>query len=160
MSAARKKSTKSPSHESGKQTQPGTVIFTGTLHRVRRGNGHTFLLGDPPDPPQPVHKPARVARMLAFAHKLKQAIARGEYKSRADAARRLGLTRARISQLLDLTLLAPDIQEQILFLERVDGVEPVTERGLREVISYADWEQQQKTWLETQPEGQHDFGRL
>jgi hypothetical protein len=28
---------------------------------------------------------------------------------------RLGLSRARISQLLDLTLLAPDIQEQILF---------------------------------------------
>ena len=146
MSAARKKSTESPSHESGEQTQPGTVIFTGTLHRVRYGNGHTFLLGDPPDPPQPLRKPARVARMLAFAHKLKQAIDRGEYKSRADAARRLGLTRARVSQLLDLTLLAPDLQEQILFLERVDGVEPTSERRIREIISRLDWTVQRRSW--------------
>jgi len=34
-------------------------------------------------------------------------------------------------QLLNLTLLAPEIQEQILFVESVDGVEPTSERELR-----------------------------
>lgn len=60
--------------------------------------------------------------MLAFAHKVKKAIEVGEYEDQADAARQLGLTRARVSQLMDLTWLSPRIQERILFLERVDGV--------------------------------------
>lgn len=84
--------------------------------------------------------------MLAFAHGLKQAIDRGDYKDYADAARQIGLTCARVSQLMDLTLLAPSIQEEILFLERVDGVEPLTDRGLREVVKCSGWEEQRLLW--------------
>ena len=54
-------------------SQPGSLVFTGALHRIRRGNGHSFELGEAPKPPAPVRKPARVARMLAFAHGIKQA---------------------------------------------------------------------------------------
>lgn len=131
---------------SNASSQPGALVFTGTLHRIRRGNGHSFELGEAPKPPEPVRKPARVARMLAFAHGLKQAIDRGEYKDYADAARQIGLTRARVSQLMDLTLLASSIQEEILFLERVDGIEPVTERGLRNVVKCAGWVAQRRVW--------------
>jgi hypothetical protein len=55
---------------------------------------------------------------------------------------RLGLSRARISQLLDLTLLAPDSQEQILFAESVDAVEPMSESALQEVVRLEDWAKQ------------------
>jgi len=41
---------------------------------------------------------------------------------------------ARVSQLLDLLMLAPDLQERILDLEAVDGVEPLSERSLRAVV--------------------------
>ena len=44
-------------------------------------------------------------------------IDRGAVRDCADVARRLGLSRARISQLLDLTLLAPDIQTEVLAIE-------------------------------------------
>ena len=47
--------------------------------------------------------------MLALAHKIQQAIDGGVVRDRAEVARRLGLTRARVTQLLDLALLAPDI---------------------------------------------------
>ena len=60
--------------------------------------------------------------MLALAYKVQQAIDRGVLRGRVQVARRLGLMRARVTQLLDLTLLAPDIQEKILFAESVDGV--------------------------------------
>lgn len=60
--------------------------------------------------------------MLAMAHCLEAAIEREEYRDRAHAAERLGVTRTRVTQLLDLLLLAPDIQEQLLTLEAVDGV--------------------------------------
>jgi len=89
-----------------------------------------------------MRRPARVALMLALAHKIEDAIARGQVRDQADVARRLGLTRARLTQLLDLLLLAPDLQEQMLFLEAVDGVEPVSERALRAVACVGRWAEQ------------------
>ena len=126
----------------------GTRIFAGALFRRRRRQVD-FTDEAPPLPPKPVRRPARVAVMLALAHKLEAAIAEGVACDRAEVARRLGLTRARITQLLDLTLLAPDIQEEVLGLEAVDGLEPVTERGLREVIGSLDWGEQRRRWAGT-----------
>jgi hypothetical protein len=80
--------------------------------------------------------------MLALAHKIQQAIDRGAVRNRAEVARRLGLTRARITQLLDLALLAPDLQERILFAESVDGIEPISEGTLRPVAIAGLWSEQ------------------
>ena len=77
--------------------------------------------------------------MLALAHKLQRAIDCGEYESRAALSRAYGLSRARITQLLDLLLLAPDIQERVLFLESVDGREVVGERALRRLLAAEGW---------------------
>lgn len=90
----------------------------------------------------PVRRPARVAVMLALAHKIQDAIDRGTVRDRAEVARRLGFTRARITHLLDLTLLAPDLQERILALEAIDGAEPMSERALRAVAHAGSWEEQ------------------
>jgi hypothetical protein len=94
----------------------GGRIVTGALHRVRHGKARVFAAeasverkvadGAP--------RPRRLAIMLALAWKVQEAIDRGEVKSRAEAARRLGVTRARVTQVLRLTLLAPEIQEEIL----------------------------------------------
>jgi hypothetical protein len=55
----------------------------------------------------------------------------------------LGLSRNRVSQVLALLSLAPDIQEQVLFLEAVEGVEPVTEKALFErVVKTVSWSEQ------------------
>lgn len=54
----------------------------------------------------PVRRPARVALMLALAHRIEREVAEGALTDHAEAAKRLGLTRARITQLCDLTLLA------------------------------------------------------
>jgi hypothetical protein len=48
----------------------------------------------------------------------------------------------RVTQLLDLTLLAPEIQEQILFAESVDGLKSMAERALRAVVRLEDWAMQ------------------
>ena len=50
-----------------------------------------------------------------------------------------------MTQLLDLTLSAPDMQEQILFAESVDGLEPTGERALRAVARAVSWEGQRRT---------------
>jgi hypothetical protein len=118
-----------------------TKIFTGSLHRVQRGHGKGFAAA-PASPPQPVHRPARIAVMLALAHKVRDAIASGQARDQADVARRLGFTRARVSHLLDLLLLAPDLQEQVLFLKAIDGAEPLSERLLRPLARTRSWEEQ------------------
>ena len=60
---------------------------------------------------------------------------------------RIWLTRARVSQILSLVHLAPDIQEAILFLPRTQrGRDPVI---LSEVIPIAmelDWKRQRRAW--------------
>ena len=89
-----------------------------------------------------VRRPARVAVMLALAHKIQDAIDRGVVRDLAAVARRFSLTRARITQIMDLTLLAPDLQEQILFAEAVDGIEPMTERHLRDMMAHGFWSDQ------------------
>ena len=96
----------------------------------------------PPPKPEPVRRPAKVAQQLALAHHLQAAIDRGSIADRAAVARKLGLTRARVTQLLDLLMLAPDLQEAVLALEAVDGVEPMAERALRAVAHAGNWRKQ------------------
>ena len=62
-------------------------------------------------------------------------------------ARALGLTRARATQIMDLLLLAADIQEEILFLEVAPGAQPISERALRNgVLKSLDWLEQRRRW--------------
>ncbi len=89
----------------------------------------------------------RVARMLALAHKIDGMIRTGELKDMADAARAIGVTRARMTQITNLLPLAPEIQEQILELPPVtQGRDPITEGRLRLIVAEAVWEHQVELW--------------
>lgn len=118
-------------------------VITGTLRRVQRGAGKGFV-SESPSPPAFARprRPARVAIMLAVAHKIAAAIARGQLRGQSDAAQRLRVTRARVTQLLGLLTLAPDLQERVLFLEAVDDVEPLTEQAFRKVTRALRWAEQ------------------
>jgi len=122
-------------------------VLKGTLFR-RHGSRIQFTEAPPAavTTPAPVRRPARVAEMLALAHHLQSAIDRGHVSDRAAVARKLGLTRARVTQLLDLLLLAPQLQVAVLESEAVDGVEPICERDLRAVTGVRDWQGQADRW--------------
>ena len=128
------------------QAARATRTITGQLYRHRRGRSVTFRAEPPAPPPEPVRRPARVAQMVALAHRLDTAIERGKHKSQAAMARSAGLTRARITQLLALLSLAPDIQEELLSLEAVDGAEPLGERALRPITLAETWAEQRVMW--------------
>lgn len=112
------------------------TTITAPFHRVQRGHGKAFASTPPA---APIRRPARVAVMLALAHHIRSAIHAGRLPSQADAAIRLGYTPARISQLLCLLQLAPDLQERVLLLEAVDGVQPLPERVLRPIVHLMSW---------------------
>ena len=89
----------------------------------------------------------RVTRMLALAHKIDGLIRAGELRDLADAARSIGVTRARMTQITNLLLLAPTIQEQILDLPPItEGRDPVSERALRGTVAEPDWDRQMLIW--------------
>jgi len=74
-------------------------------------------------------------------------VAQGEMTDYADLARLARVSRARISQIMNLTLLAPDIQQAILFLPPTDGERsPISERHARPICAVPDWWKQQRIW--------------
>lgn len=57
------------------------------------------------------------------------------------------VTQARISQILSLTMLAPDIQEQLLFLPWLsEGKLEITEKSIRQITMLDDREEQRRAW--------------
>lgn len=90
--------------------------------------------------------PARVARLLAHAHDIEARVQSGEFRNYADVARHYGLSHARLTQVMNLLLLAPDIQAEVLALRFPPGWEAVTERHLREVLRKQVWEEQKEVW--------------
>ena len=65
----------------------------------------------------------------------------------AEAARLAGVTRARMTQIANLLLLAPEIQEAILQLPPVLGGEDlITERDLRKLAAQMEWSIQVTLW--------------
>ena len=92
---------------------------------------------DPAMNPWPVA--TKAARFLALGHAIDQAVRRRDLPSHAAAARQLGITEARVSQIVQLTLLAPDIQERILA-----GELPVSTRALRPIAKTPDWAEQRR----------------
>jgi len=90
-----------------------------------------------------------VVRLLASAHRIDSMIRNGELDDLAEAARRQNLTRARVTQITNLLLLAPRIHEAILGLPlAANGADPITERKLRPIVAEPDWKRQAKMWRE------------
>jgi hypothetical protein len=87
---------------------------------------------------------------LALAHKIDAMIRAGELRDLAEAARSIGVSRARMSQIMNLLLLSPEIQEAILNLPPVTNRrDPVSERALRAIVAEPEWTKQLQTWRET-----------
>jgi hypothetical protein len=58
-----------------------------------------------------------------------------------------GSGRRRITQIMNLLQLAPDIQEALLFLPRTaKGRDPIRERHLRPIAAELDWRTQRAMW--------------
>jgi hypothetical protein len=97
----------------------------------------------------PTGKLPRVARLMALAIKLQEMVDRREVSHYAEIAQLGHVTRARMSQLMALLLLAPDIQESLLFLPPTkQGRDPVSERSIRSLAATPSWRRQRKLWHE------------
>ena len=83
----------------------------------------------------------RIARLMALAIRFEGLLRDETIQDYAELARLGRVTRARITQIMKLRLLAPDIQEQILCLPFSKGL---NERNLRPIVSRIDWRDQRR----------------
>ncbi len=91
----------------------------------------------------------RVAKLLALAIRFEKLVKRGDIQDYADLARLGYVTRARITQIMNLLNLAPDIQEDILFLPNtMKGRDPILEKDMRPVAAVPNWSRQRKMWVQ------------
>jgi hypothetical protein len=84
---------------------------------------------------------------MALAIRFERLLRDGTVSDFSDLARLGYVTQPRITQILSLTLLAPDIQEALLFLPRVHaGRAPLHEKRLRPISAETDWAKQREMW--------------
>ena len=89
----------------------------------------------------------RVSRLLALAMRFEGLVRSGAVGNYAELARLGQVTQARISQIMELTLLAPDLQEAILFLPRTaQGRDPIILRDMLSIAAQRDWQKQRRLW--------------
>lgn len=119
------------------------TTVTRPIHfRVRETRRQIVTETAPLPPPGRV---PRVARLMALAIKFDRMLQDGVVGSQTDLAALARVTQPRMTQIMNLLHLAPDIQEEILFLPPVtEGRDPVTERDLRAVVTCLQWAQQRK----------------
>jgi DNA invertase Pin-like site-specific DNA recombinase len=90
----------------------------------------------------------RVSRLMALSVKFERLIREGEIRNHRAIAEAGQICRARLSQVMRLTDLAPSIQEELLFLPKtIAGADRITEKALRKIACSLDWDWQKKQFV-------------
>jgi hypothetical protein len=89
----------------------------------------------------------RISKLMALAIRFDQLIRRGEVRDMSELAKLAKVSQPRMTQIMNLLHLAPDIQEEILFLPLVaESRDRLTERDMRHVAADLDWRSQRPKW--------------
>lgn len=99
----------------------------------------------------------RISRLMALAIRFERLLQEGVVADQSELARLAHVTQPRMTQIMNLLHLAPDIQEELLFLPRtIAGKDTVTEKMLRPIAAEADWGKQRKMWRDLDPQAPAD----
>ena len=123
---------------------------TRKFHIARRHHGRKQLRnGSAPD--VPVGRVPRIAQLMALAIRCDKLIRDGVIANQSELAEFGHITTARMTQIMTLLNLAPDIQEQLLFLPRRQrGRDMIIENDVRPIVQTFDWKKQRRLWSKLQ----------
>ena len=133
-------------------SEPLAVECRVEFRRLAKGRKQ---MQEAPAVSRPVVRPGRlprVSRWMALALRFERLLREGHVASYAELARLGHVTNARISQIMNLLHLAPDLQEALLFLPRKQrGRDPIILRDLQPIAAKCDWREQRRLWAERYP---------
>lgn len=128
-------------------SQPLTVQCVMHFERAARGRKQVEAGPAAPQPVLPAGRVPRVARLMALAIRFDRLLREGAVASSSELARLGHVTAARVSQVLSLVYLAPDIQEALLFLQLTErGRDKVVLRDVLLIAAELDWRKQRRLW--------------
>jgi hypothetical protein len=103
--------------------------------------------GPMPPTAAPEGRIPRVSKLMALAIRFDQMLNNVEVTDLSELARLAQVTQPRMTQIMNLNHLAPDIQEAVLHLESTPiGRDAMNERLLRQVCAVRDWSGQRRLW--------------
>jgi hypothetical protein len=125
-----------------------TLTIEKQIHFNHGGRAGRKVLREGRTPPEaPTGHVPRVSRLMALAIRFDGLVRTGAVRDHAELARLGHVTRARVSQVMSLLHLAPDIQEAILFLPRTEqGRDAVILADLLPIALIPDWGKQRRNW--------------
>jgi hypothetical protein len=95
----------------------------------------------------PIKKEPLLRQNLVLAYQIQELFEKEKAKKLGQVGQWLHMTHARISQIMNLLFLAPDIQEEILFLDD-EKVFQLTEHKIRKIPVEVKWTKQREMWNE------------
>jgi hypothetical protein len=119
-----------------------------TFHKKRVGK-HIAMVEGPPQtaPERPKGRLPRITRYMALAIYYEDLIRQGHVHDYGEIATLGHVTRARVSQIMNLRLLAPEIQEELITRIRViKGRDSLSLRQLQTIALDNEWKSQRKRW--------------
>jgi len=127
---------------------PDSLTITKTFHFASANRGKRRMRPGPePVITVPNGRIPRVSRLMALALKFDDLLASGAVRDQAELAELAHVSRARVTQIMNLLHLGADIQEKILFLPPVArGHDLITEREVRAIAAEVDWGRQRRVW--------------
>jgi hypothetical protein len=137
-----------PSDETHEGDAPGERVTLSVAIHLATPTRRT-VMREGPKRARPIGRIPRLSRILALAHHFQNLLDTGVVRTQMELAALTKLTTARITQIMNLLVLAPDIQEEILFMPAVaKGSAPLTERDLRPLVKTLVWSEQRAKWAE------------
>ena len=89
----------------------------------------------------------RIAKLVALASRMQSMLESGQVETYLQLAEIGKISQPRMTQIMSLLLLAPDIQEELLYLpEVIQGKAQIHERMLRPLTREIDWRVQRRMW--------------
>ena len=130
-------------------SNPVSLDFQISIQRRGKGAKKQFVEGKPKTSVTDASagRVPRISRFMALAIHFEELIRNGVVTDYAELARLGHVTRARVTQIMNLRLLSPDIQEQLLFLPlKQKGGDQIHLLELQKVAAEFSWVQQRKRW--------------
>jgi len=123
------------------------MTITKQIHFATKARRKIAMPGPAPVPQEPAGRIPRVSKLMALAIRFDQLLRDSHVADQSELARLAHVTQPRMTQIMNLLHLAPDIQEKILHLPPVEaGNDPITERDLRPVTMIRNWRNQRNLW--------------
>ena len=123
------------------------TTITRQIHFAIKLRRKVAMPGPAPERSEPAGRTPRVSKLMALAVRYDQLLRDGKVADQSELARLAHVTQPRMTQIMNLNHLAPDIQEAVLHLPPVaEGRDPVTERDLRPITRVRDWRKQRAMW--------------